>query len=237
MRIILAIDVIDGKCVRLTKGDYSTRKTYDSDPLEVAKQAEYNGIKYLHLVDLNGAARGKPLNLSLIEKLTSKTSLKIDFGGGIKTTEDLGRAFDYGATQVTGGSVAVHNPDLFLSWLSLFGADKIILGADSSGRIISTDGWKKSSGLEVLGFIKDYAEKGVKYTICTDIEKDGMLQGPSLQLYREILQSAPINLIASGGISSIKDIDDLEKTGCDGAIIGKAFYEGIITLKELGKRC
>jgi phosphoribosylformimino-5-aminoimidazole carboxamide ribotide isomerase len=237
MRIILAIDVIDGKCVRLTKGDYSTRKIYNTDPLEVAKQAEYNGIKYIHLVDLEGAAVGRPVNLNLVEKLTSKTSMKIDFGGGIKTTRDLDRAFDYGAAQVTGGSVAVNNPDLFLSWLSKFGAEKIILGADSKGRMILTDGWKKSSGLEIPGFIKDYSEKGVKYTICTDIEKDGMLQGPSLQLYREILQSAPINLIASGGISSIKDIDDLEKTGCDGAIIGKAFYEGIITLKELGKRC
>lgn len=237
MRIILAIDIIDGKCVRLTKGDYSTRKIYNNDPLEVAKQAEYNGIKYIHLVDLEGAAEGRPVNLNIIEKLTSKTSLKIDFGGGIKTTEDLRRAFDCGAKQVTGGSVAVNNPDMFLSWLSMFGAEKIILGADSTGRLISTDGWKNSSGHEVLGFIKDYSEKGVKYAICTDIEKDGMLQGPSIPLYEDILKTARIKLIASGGISSIKDIDDLEEAGCEGAIIGKAFYEGMITFKELRNRC
>ena len=237
MRIILAIDIIGGKCVRLTRGDYSTKKIYDMDPVEVGKQAEYHGIKYIHMVDLEGAATSKPVNHKLLKKITATTSLKIDFGGGIRTFEELKMAFDYGANQVTCGSIAVKNPDLFLEWLTLFGADKIILGADSFNRKISTDGWMTGSDLDVVEFIKYNYDRGVKYTICTDIEKDGMLTGPSIQLYKEILEATKINLIASGGISSINDLEELDTAGCEGAIIGKAIYEGKLTLTELSKIC
>ena len=237
MRIILAIDIIGGKCVRLTRGDYSTKKIYNVDPVEVAKQAEDNGIKYIHIVDLEGAATSKPVNHMLLEKVTATTSLKVDFGGGIRTLDDLKMAFKFGATQVTCGSIAVHNPDLFFEWLTLFGAERIILGADSSDRKISTNGWLSGSGLDVIEFIRNYYEKGVKYTICTDIEKDGMLTGPSVKLYSEILEVTKINLIASGGISSINDLKELKKAGCEGAIIGKAVYEGKLTLKELSSLC
>jgi phosphoribosylformimino-5-aminoimidazole carboxamide ribotide isomerase len=237
MRIIFAIDIIEGKCVRLTRGNYSTMKIYNSDPVEVAKQAEYHGIKYIHLVDLDGAAKSKPVNHRLIEKITTTTSLRVDFGGGIRTYEELKTAFEYGASQVTCGSIAVHNPDLFTEWLTIFGADKIILGADSSDRKISTNGWLTSSYLDVIEFIKNYYDLGVKYTVCTDIEKDGMLTGPSIQLYGEILEAVNINLIASGGISSIRDLMELKATGCEGAIIGKAIYEGKLTLKEVSRIC
>jgi len=237
MRIILAIDIIGGRCVRLTRGDYSTKKIYDMDPVEVAKQAEYHGIKYIHMVDLEGAAISKPVNHKLLDKITTTTSVKVDFGGGIRTFEDLKMAFDYGANQVTCGSIAVKNPDLFMEWFKLFGAEKMILGADSLDRKISTNGWMTGSDIDVVDFIKNYSDRGVKYTICTDIEKDGMLTGPSVQLYKEILETVNINLIASGGISSIDDLKELEMTGCEGAIIGKALYEGKLTLTELSKIC
>jgi phosphoribosylformimino-5-aminoimidazole carboxamide ribotide isomerase len=237
MRIIVAIDIIDGKCVRLTRGDYSTSRIYRESPLEVAKEIEDNGIGYLHLVDLDGARTGSPANLRILEKIAGRTGLKVDFGGGIRTAGDLKRVFESNASQITVGSIAVTDPPLFLDWLAEWGADKIILGADSRNRKISSAGWAEDSASDVLNFIKDYRDKGVKYTVSTDIEKDGMLQGPSVELYKEIVKIEGIQLIASGGISSIPDIIRLIETGCEGAIIGKAIYEGRITLKELSRLC
>jgi len=237
MRIIPAIDIIDGKCVRLTKGDYSTKKIYNENPLEVAKEFEANGIKYLHLVDLDGAKSKHILNHKVLESISKNTSLKIDFGGGIKSNEDVKIAFANGAQQITAGSIAVHNPELFLSWLAAYGSDKIILGADANNRKIATQGWLENSETDVLDFIADYAQKGVEYVVCTDIAKDGMLQGTSNELYQEILLKAKVKLIASGGVSSINDLLKLNQIGCEGAIIGKAIYEQKITLQELQTLC
>lgn len=237
MRIIVALDVIGGKCVRLTRGDFDTKKVYSEDPLEVAKQVEDNGIRFLHLVDLDGAKNRKIENLKVLEKIASKTNLVIDFGGGIRTDADLKIVFNAGAVQVTAGSIAVTNPEIFCGWLSEYGAGKIILGSDYKDRKISASGWLEDSDKDLITFLSDYRKKGVKYTICTDIDRDGMLKGPATELYREILEKVEINLIASGGISSMKDIDDIREAGCEGVIIGKAFYEGRITLKELGKQC
>ena len=237
MKIIVAIDIMNGKCVRLTRGDFSTSRIYNEDPLEVAKQVEDHGIGYLHIVDLDGARKKRPVNHKIISMIASNTSLSIDFGGGIRSYEDIKCAFDYGAGQVTCGSVALKNSELFLEWLNEFGSEKIILGADCKGRKVATEGWMDESGTDVIEFIDFYRQKGVVYTICTDIEKDGMLQGPSVDLYSDILRLEGIKLIASGGISSVKDIEILSKTGCEGAIIGKALYEGVITLKELKKLC
>jgi phosphoribosylformimino-5-aminoimidazole carboxamide ribotide isomerase len=237
MRIIVALDIIGGKCVRLTRGDFNTKKVYNEDPLDVARQVEDNGIKYLHLVDLDGAKNKKIGNIKVLEKISAKTSLKIDFGGGLRSYEDLITVINAGARQVTAGSVAVTDPQLFMEWLTKLGQEKLILGADCIDRKISTNGWLTSSDKDVISFISDYRSRGVKYTICTDIKKDGMLQGPSLALYKEILASIKINLIASGGISSSKDIKLLRDAGCEGAIIGKAVYEGKLTLKELGELC
>lgn len=237
MRIIVAIDIIEGKCVRLTRGDFKTKKVYNEDPLEVAIQLEDNGINYLHLIDLDGAKNKKLENIRTLEKIAWKTKLRIDFGGGLRTYDDLMTAFNAGARQVTAGSTAVTDPKLFIEWLSKLGQEKLILGADCIDRKVSTGGWLDNSDKEIISFISDYKAKGVKYTICTDIKKDGMLQGPSTELYKEILDSVKINLIASGGISSLNDIEDVRKAGCEGVIIGKAVYEGKITLKELGKLC
>jgi len=237
MRIIPAIDIIDGKCVRLTKGDYSTKKIYNENPLEVAKEFEANGIKYLHLVDLDGAKSKHIVNHKVLESISKNTSLKIDFGGGIKSNEDVKIAFANGAQQITAGSIAVHNPELFLSWLAAYGSDKIILGADANNRKIATQGWLENSETDVLDFIADYAQKGVEYVVCTDIAKDGMLQGTSNELYQEILLKAKVKLIASGGVSSINDLLKLNQIGCEGAIIGKAIYEQKITLQELQTLC
>jgi phosphoribosylformimino-5-aminoimidazole carboxamide ribotide isomerase len=237
MRIIIAIDIIDGKCVRLTRGDFKTKKVYNEDPLEVALQIENSGINYLHLVDLEGAKNKKLENIKVLEKIAWKTKLKIDFGGGLRSYEDVLTAFNAGARQVTAGSIAVTNPGLFLEWLTKLGQEKLILGADCIDRKVSTGGWLESSDKEIIRFISDYRSKGVKYTICTDIKKDGMMQGPSTSLYKEILSAVKINLIASGGISSLKDIEAVKEAGCEGAIVGKAVYEGKITLKELGKLC
>jgi phosphoribosylformimino-5-aminoimidazole carboxamide ribotide isomerase len=237
MRIILAIDIIGGKCVRLTRGDFRTKKVYNEDPLEIARQIEDNGLHYLHLVDLDGAKNKKIENLKVLEKIAWKTSLKVDFGGGLRSYEDLITVFNAGARQVTTGSVAATDPDLFLDWLAKFGQEKLILGADCINRKISAAGWLEKTDKDVVSFISDYRSKGVKYTICTDIRKDGMLQGPSTDLYKDILAEVKISLIASGGISSLKDIEDLRAAGCEGAIIGKAFYEGKITLKELADQC
>ncbi len=237
MRIIPAIDIIDGKCVRLAKGDYNTMKIYNENPLEVAKAFEDSGIRFLHLVDLDGAKSKHIVNYKILESIASKTSLKIDFGGGLKSDEDLKIAFESGAKQITGGSIAANNPELFLSWLESYGSDKIILGADYQNRKIATNGWQKSSKIDVLDFILNYEQKGIKYAICTDISKDGMLQGTSNELYAEIISNSEINLIASGGVSSMDDLELLQKMGCEGAIIGKAIYEGKITLNELRKLC
>jgi phosphoribosylformimino-5-aminoimidazole carboxamide ribotide isomerase len=237
MRIIVALDIIGGKCVRLTKGDFNTKKVYNEDPVEVARQIEDNGISYLHLVDLDGAKNKKIENLKVLEKISAKTNLKIDFGGGLRLFEDLITVFNAGARQVTAGSIAVNEPHIFMEWLTKLGQEKLILGADCINRKVSTGAWLENSDKDIVTFISDYRSKGVKYTICTDIKKDGMLQGPSLTLYNEILRTVKIKLIASGGISSIKDIEDLREAGCEGAIIGKAVYEKKITLKELGSQC
>jgi phosphoribosylformimino-5-aminoimidazole carboxamide ribotide isomerase len=237
MRIIVAMDIIGGKCVRLTRGDFNTKKVYNKDPLEVALQIEDNGINYLHLVDLEGAKNKKIENIKVLEKIAWKTKLKIDFGGGLRSYDDLITVFNAGARQVTAGSIAVTDPHLFLEWLMKLGQEKLILAADCIDRKVSTGGWLENSDKEIMSFISDYRSKGVKYTICTDIKKDGMLKGPSTALYKEILSAVKINLIASGGISSFKDIEDVQEAGCEGVIIGKAVYEGKITLKELGKLC
>lgn len=233
MRIIPAIDIIGGKCVRLTKGDYNTQKIYNDDPIEVAKFFEDHGVQYLHVVDLDGARSHHIVNYKVLHKIATQTSLKIDFGGGLKAKEDAQIAFENGATQITGGSIAVQQPEIFLQWVEQYGSDKIILGADSHQRKIATHGWMKQSELDVVDFISQYAKKGISYVICTDIEKDGMLQGTSNELYTEIIQKTEVKLIASGGVSSIEDLTSLKIIGCDGAIIGKAFYEGKIRIKEL----
>lgn len=233
MRIIPAIDIIEGKCVRLTKGDYSTQKIYNNDPLEVAKEFEDNGIQYLHVVDLDGARSQHIVNHKILHSITSKTSLKVDFGGGIKSNDDIRIAFENGAAQITGGSIAVQHPDTFAQWIELYGADKIILGADSNNRKIATHGWMQESELDVVHFIANYTQKGIEYVICTDIQKDGMLQGTANELYREIIDKTHVKLIASGGVSCLSDLFILSEIGCDGAIIGKAFYEGKISLREL----
>lgn len=237
MRIIPAIDIIDGKCVRLSKGDYSTKKIYNENPLEVALQFEANGIQYLHLVDLDGAKSKQVVNYKVLEEITSKTSLKVDFGGGLKSDEDLRIVFENGARQITGGSIAVSDRKLFLSWLKEYGADRIILGADCKNRKIATHGWLETTELDVVDYIKDYESKGIKTVVCTDIAKDGMLCGPSFELYTEIIARTTINLVASGGVSSIRDLELLKETGCEAAIVGKAIYEGNISLKELQKLC
>jgi phosphoribosylformimino-5-aminoimidazole carboxamide ribotide isomerase len=237
MRIIPAIDIINGKCVRLTKGDYAMQKIYNENPLEVAKEFEANGILYLHLVDLDGAKSKHIVNYKVLETIAKNTSLKIDFGGGIKRNEDVKIAFENGASQITGGSIAVQNPTLFLEWLSEYGSEKIILGADANKRKIATQGWLESSEKDVVEFIAEYEKKGISYVVCTDIAKDGMLQGTSNELYQEILKKTKVNLIASGGVSSIDDLLKLKVIGCEGAIVGKAIYEGKIKLKELSKLC
>ena len=233
MRIIPAIDIIEGKCVRLTKGDYATQKIYNEHPLEVAKEFEANGIQYLHLVDLDGAKSSKIINHKVLEQITTKTNLKVDFGGGLKSKEDARIAFESGANQITGGSIAVKKPEVFMEWLTQYGADKIILGADCKDRKIATHGWLETTELEVVDFIREYEQKGIINCICTDVAKDGMLQGASVDLYLEILSKTAIKLIASGGVAKIDDLYRLKEIGCEGTIIGKAIYEGTISLKEL----
>ena len=241
MRIIPAIDIIDGKCVRLTKGDYNTKKIYNENPLEVAKEFEDAGIEYLHVVDLDGAKASKIINHKVLEQIATKTNLKIDFGGGLKADKDLEIAFNSGANQITGGSIAVKNATVFESWISKFGAEKIILGADfypdEAGGKIATNGWQEESSLQLIPFINDYQAKGIQYVICTDISKDGMLQGPSFKIYEEILKASSDNLklIASGGISAFDELPKLAELGCEGVIIGKAIYENKISLKQLEK--
>lgn len=236
MRIIPAIDIIEGKCIRLTKGDYSSKVIYNENPLDVAKEFEDNGIKYLHLVDLDGAKAKKIVNRKTLEEIASKTKLIIDFGGGVRTDEDIITAFDCGANQVTGGSVAVKNKELFLSWIKEFGSEKIILGADVKNEEIAINGWCEKTDLNIFLFIENYINNGVKYFISTDINRDGNLQGSAIELYSKLKEKfKSIKLIASGGISSVKEIDKLAKMDLDGAIIGKAIYENKISLKELRK--
>lgn len=234
MRIIPAIDIIEGKCVRLSKGDYDTKKIYNENPLEVAKSFQDHGIEYLHLVDLDGAKSKHIVNHKILEQIASKTDLKVDFGGGLKTDEDLKIAFESGANQVTGGSIAVKEPEVFQNWLQKFGSEKIILGADAKNRKIAVSGWLEDSDEEIIPFIQKFENKGVSYVICTDISKDGMLQGPSFDLYKEILsETENIKLIASGGISEFDELPKLAELGCEGVIIGKAIYENRISLKQL----
>lgn len=234
MKIIPAIDIIDGKCVRLEQGNYSIKTIYNENPLEVAKLLEDNGIKYLHLVDLDGAKSSRIINWKVLDKIASKTNLKIDFGGGIKSNEDLKIAFDNGANQITAGSIAVKNRDIVLSWIETFGKDKIILGADVKAENIAINGWKEDSKLNVFDFIKDYSDNGIENIICTDISKDGMLKGCSIDLYKKILDKFPdIKLVASGGLTSVKELDLLQEINVNSAIIGKAIYENRISLKDL----
>ncbi len=234
MRIIPAIDIIDGKCVRLSKGDYSTKIIYNENPLEVAKSFENHGIEYLHLVDLDGAKSSEIVNYKIIEQIAAKTNLKIDFGGGLKSDKDVKIAIESGASQITGGSIAIKNSELFEKWISYYGSEKVILGADALNEKVAVSGWLENSNLDLIPFIKNYQSKGIQYVICTDISKDGMLEGPSFELYSRILSEIPnIKLIASGGISTFEELPKLAEMGCEGTIIGKAIYEGRITLKQI----
>ena len=234
MRIIPAIDIINGKCVRLSKGDYSTEIVYNENPLEVAKMFEAHGVKHLHLVDLDGAKASHIVNHKVLESIASNTNLSIDFGGGLKSDDDLRIAFESGAKQITGGSIAVKNPDTFKRWLQKFGANKIILGADALDEKVAVSGWQEESNEELIPFIQSYMKEGVSYVICTDISKDGMLQGPSFDLYQKILDSTPkIKLIASGGISTYDELPRLAEMGCEGTIVGKAIYEHKISMKQI----
>lgn len=234
IEIIPAIDIIEGKCVRLTQGDYAQKTVYNENPVEVAKMFEDAGIRRLHLVDLDGAKAQHIINYKVLEKITSKTDLIVDFGGGLKSDDDLRIAFECGASMITGGSIAVKNPEVFLSWIEKYGAEKIILGADVKDRKIAVGGWTETTEIELLPFLKKYVEKGITKVICTDISKDGMLEGPATALYKEILRSLPdVYLIASGGVSGIQDIEELEEAEIPAVIFGKAIYEGRISLKEL----
>jgi len=234
MEIIPAIDIIDGKCVRLSQGDFSRMKVYHEDPLEVAKMFEEWGVKRLHLVDLDGAKASHIVNYGILESITSKTSLIVDFGGGIKTHKDLSIAFESGAAMVTGGSIAVKEPEMFISWIQKYGNERIILGADHLKGKVAISGWTQTSERDVIDFIEDYSGKGIKKVICTDISMDGMLRGPSIIIYSEILERIRnIQLIASGGVSNKNDILELKKMGVRSVIIGKAIYEGKITKDDI----
>ena len=232
--IIPAIDIIDGKCVRLTQGDYAQKTIYNENPLEVALKFEGNGITRLHLVDLDGAKLGKVVNYKILEKLASKTKLSIDFGGGIKTDDDIETVFNYGADLATIGSIAIKNKTLFYSWIKKFGAEKLFLGADVKGEKIAIGGWLETTNISIYDFIEENLIEGIEQVFCTDISKDGLLQGPSIDLYKNILNKFPqLNLTASGGVSQLSDLEELKKIGCSGAIIGKAIYEGRITMDQL----
>ena len=234
IELIPAIDIIDGKCVRLSQGDYNSKKVYNENPVEVAKELEAHGIRRLHVVDLDGAASHHAVNYRTLEQIASRTSLVIDFGGGVKSDEDLVIAFESGAQMVTGGSIAVKNPERFCHWLQTYGSERIILGADVKDHKIAVNGGKDESACELFPFLEDYIGKGIRKVICTDINCDGMLQGPSISLYKEMLETYPdLYLIASGGVGSTEDIRQLEATGIPAVIFGKALYEGRITFKEL----
>ena len=234
MQIIPAIDIIEGKCVRLTEGDYAQKKIYNEDPLEVAKHFEGVGLMRLHLVDLDGAKSGKVINWKVLEKIANKTNLVIDFGGGIKTEATLKTVLDTGATYATIGSLAVKQRAIFEQWIERFGAAVFMLGADVHTEKIAIGGWLEKTEIDVYDFIGSYMNKGVTQIFCTDIQKDGKLEGPSIELYQKILQQYPtLQLIASGGVSQLKDLEELRRIGCSGAIVGKAIYENKISLLEL----
>ena len=236
MLIIPAIDIIDGKCVRLTKGDYNTKKIYNENPIEVAKEFEANGITHLHLVDLDGAKKGEVVNWKVLEDIAAQTKLQIDFSGGIKTKQAAQQAFDLGAAQIAVGSLAVKNPKEFVDWIWAFGEEKLILGADVIKDKIAIHGWQESSTKDIYSYLDYYFEEGIDYVLCTDVSKDGMLQGPSFELYKNILEEyEELKLIASGGVSSLDDLQQLKEIGCYAAIVGKAFYEGRISLTEINK--
>ena len=236
MQIIPAIDIINGKCVRLTKGDFTKQKIYYEDPLNAAKTFENAGLQRLHIVDLDGAKSGKISNLKVLESIASNTKLVIDFGGGIKNIEDVSSVFNAGASIVTLGSIAVRTPEVVEEWLLEFGADKILIGADVLDEKIRISGWMKDGGITIFEFISKMLAIGTQYIFCTDILKDGVMQGPSIDLYKKIILEFPlINLIASGGVSKIEDVTALKNIGCSGVIIGKAIYEGKITLQQLAK--
>ena len=234
IELIPAIDIIDGKCVRLTKGDYNQKTVYNDSPADVARQFEDMGFKRLHVVDLDGAKSKHIVNDHVLKAITDATNLKVDFGGGLKTDDDLKKAFEAGASMVTIGSIAVTKPELFLSWLEEYGADKLILGADVRNGKISINGWKEDSAEELLPFLKQYVDHGVKNVLCTEISKDGTLQGPAIELYRQIMDAYPtMHLIASGGVGSTNDIRNLNESGIPAVVFGKAFYEGKINIEEL----
>ncbi len=234
--LIPAIDLIDGRCVRLTKGDYATQKTYDQDPLEIAKAVEANGFTRLHLVDLDGAREGRVINLRTLERIATHTRLEVDFGGGIKHDDDLRRAADAGARMFTIGSIAVKDPERFLAWLRTYGGDALILGADVREGRVAISGWTEESSEALLPFIGRYVSEGVRRVLCTDISRDGMLQGPAIDLYRSVLDAQPgLHLIASGGVSSLSDLLALDEAGIPAVVFGKALYEGRFTLEELSR--
>jgi phosphoribosylformimino-5-aminoimidazole carboxamide ribotide isomerase len=234
IEIIPAIDIIDGKCVRLSQGDYDQKKIYNEDPLQIAKMFEGAGIRRLHLVDLDGAKARHIVNHKVLEKIASVTSLMIDFGGGLKSDDDLRIAFECGALMITGGSIAVKNPDIFTAWIEKFGSERIILGADVKNEKIAVGGWLETTDADLIPFIHSFIKKGIDKVICTDISKDGMLQGPAVDLYRKISGKFPdLYLIASGGVSSMSDIESLEKAGIPAVITGKAIYEGRIKMKDI----
>lgn len=236
MQIIPAIDIIDGKCVRLTHGDYSQKKIYNEHPLEVAKQFEDAGLQRLHLVDLDGAKEGKVKNWKVLEALAGKTSMVIDFGGGIKSEKDVQIVFESGAALATIGSMAVKEKETFLQWLQIFGADKFLLGADVKAEKLTITGWTEQTDIWIYDFIEDYTQQGITQIFCTDVAKDGALEGPSTELYKSIIQKFPkLYFIASGGVSSIDDVYALQDIGCSSVIIGKAIYEGRVQLKDLKK--
>lgn len=236
MHIIPAIDIIEGKCVRLTQGDYTQKKIYNENPVEVAKEFEAAGLKRLHLVDLDGAKASRIVNHKVLEAIALQTNLWIDFGGGLKSDEDVKIAFESGAKQITGGTIAVKNPALFFGWLETYGAERIILGADVKDGKIAVAGWQEQSDIELFTFLREYVEKNVETVICTDISKDGLLQGSAIFLYSSILSEFPgIKLVASGGVTTLEEIQQLRAIGCAGAIIGKAIYEGQLRLSDLTK--
>jgi phosphoribosylformimino-5-aminoimidazole carboxamide ribotide isomerase len=234
IEIIPAIDLMDGKCVRLKQGDFSRKTVYSDDPVETAKQFEASGVKRLHMVDLDGARKGEPANINVLEEVANATGLAIDFGGGIKTEANVKRVFDAGAEMVNLGSIAVTEPDLFFEWLDHFGSESVLLGADVRSGKLAINGWQEDTEVEAIPFLSEYHARGVEQAFVTDISKDGAMQGPSLRLYKEISLAVPgLKLIASGGVTSTGDIDDLEQMGCTGVIIGKAIYEGSIKLEQL----
>lgn len=234
IEIIPAIDLIEGKCVRLTQGDYGQKTIYNENPLEVAMQFQDAGLKRLHLVDLDGAKAKKVVNWKVLEKIASKTTLHVDFGGGVQSDDDLKAVFESGAKQVTGGSIAVKNPELFMNWISVYGGEKIILGADAKKEKVAVSGWEEGTEIWVYDFVENYVDKGVKYTISTDVAKDGLLQGPSFDLYKNLQDKCPdLKIIASGGISGLEDVEKLAEMNIYGVIIGKAIYENRIKLSEL----